>query len=103
MLSDADGFIMPFSARSQAIKTYQYSRVMERHRASQAFNLIHDKVTLPDVTIRLRKRQWQVHSDLLIAESGFFRAALRDDFKVSNSSIRARNGVDQARKPRLSR
>lgn len=53
---------------------------MEKYRAGQAFNLIRDKVTLPDVTINLDQHQWQVHSDLLTAESGFFRAALQDGF-----------------------
>lgn len=58
--------------------------VMERYRAGQAFNLIRDKITLPDVTLRLHQYEWQVHSDLLTAESGFFKAALQGDFKVSD-------------------
>lgn len=79
------------------------SRVMEKHRAGQAFNLVRDQITLPDVTISLHERKWQVHSDLLTTESGFFRAALRDGFKVSGSSGQARGESDQARKPRPSR
>jgi len=76
---------------------------MEKYRAGQAFNLIRDKVTLPDVTINLDQHQWQVHSDLLTAESGFFRAALQDGFTVSICPESAHSGSDQARKPQLSR
>lgn len=67
---------------------------MERHRAGQAFSIVRDKVALPDVTIKLHQCEWQVHSDLLITESGFFRAALRTEFKVSGCSVEERSRPD---------
>lgn len=52
----------------------------------QAFKLGQTNIELPDVTIKLGSYEWRVHSQLLKAESAFFEAALKNTFKVGQSS-----------------
>lgn len=56
---------------------------MEERQLGHAFNVNHDRVKLPDVTVTLNGYEWQVHGELLTAQSKFFRAALEGGNEVS--------------------